>query len=62
MQPLHGILHLQAYVESLPTDIHSKPQQLGSLLYSCVTLAHEEERMLQEAIPQSPFQVSFLTT
>lgn len=48
-------------MESLPEDILSNPQQLGSLLYSCVTLAHEEARMLHEAVPQSPFQVSFLT-
>lgn len=52
---------MQGYVQSLPADIQSNPQQLGSLLYSCVTLAHEEERMLHEAVPHSPFQVSTLT-
>lgn len=57
---LHDKLCLQAYMESLPEDIHSNPQQLGSLLYSCVTLADEEARMLHEAVPQSPFQVSSL--
>lgn len=47
-------------MESLPEGIQSNPQQLGSLLYSCVTLAHEEARMLHEALPRSPFQVSIL--
>ena len=54
----HDKSWLQAYVESLPADVQSNPQQVGSLLYSCVTLAQEEERMLHQAIPQSPFQVS----
>lgn len=47
-------------METLPEGIQSNPQQLGSLLYSCVTLAHDEACMLHEAVPQSPFQVSFL--
>ena len=55
---LYGDVCLQRFVGKLPEDIQSNPQQLGSLLYSCVTLAHEEERMLQEALPKSPFQVS----
>ena len=51
---------LQGYVARLPEGIQSNPQQLGSLSYSCVTRAHEEERMLHEAVPKSPFQVSKL--
>ncbi|KAL3135426.1 hypothetical protein ABBQ32_007608 [Trebouxia sp. C0010 RCD-2024] len=47
---------LRGYVARLPEGIKSNPQQLGSLSYSCGTLAHEEERMLHEAVPKSPFQ------
>ncbi|DBA84697.1 TPA: hypothetical protein ACH3X1_005950 [Trebouxia sp. C0004] len=53
----HNILkQIQRYISQLPEEVRSNPQQLGSLLYSCVTLAHEEEQMLQDALPKSAFQ------
>ena len=32
---------LQRYVGRLPDGLQHTPEQLGSLLYSCVTLAHD---------------------
>lgn len=62
MQRFQSRGYVQGYVARLPEGIKSNPQQLGSLSYSCGTLAHEEERMLHEAVPNSPFQVSKLIT
>ena len=51
------VMCLQKHVGHLPEDVQNDPQQLGSLLYSCVTLAHEEEQIMKEALPESAFQV-----
>lgn len=58
--PVCACALLQRYIGHLPEEVRSNPQQLGSLLYSCVTLAHEEEQMLQDALPKSAFQVDKL--
>lgn len=47
---------IQRYVSRLPEHMKRSPEQLGTLLYSCATLVHEEEKILQEALPESAFQ------
>lgn len=39
-------------------DMPVSPQQMGSLLYSCVTATSSPEDLLQAALPEVPLQAS----
>ena len=48
---------VQSYLQGLPDEIHSDPQQLCALLFSCAGVSHADAATLSSALPAVPIQV-----